>query len=654
MSAWKQRLITQPELTSLEYWPEIPLSQLSIKQRRIFDKNIRIVACILNGDSLTSAAKKHSVSISQVHKILNRALGGALNEPPALYQALIPYYRVKKPKRIIPLDSLEAKKGHMYSFETLLEQVPNLRKNLDNLLMARLKDAKNGQVESVRGLFGEFKRTLEEVNWPKNVYPYTCVNCGYEALRLYFHRRKQHLIETTAQSKQAKKHRNEYFDLPAEERALREIQIDEKLIDTPTNISITFGNQVHVLRVSRFSLIAAVDTDTDCCLGLQLVFSRAANQQDMMALFRKILTQQQSLNLGEFASELLDDASYPFHKDGNSNGFIFSNIKLDNALIHLANSVRTLVCDKYGATLNVGRPAKPNDRNWIEFAMKRLNGFSHRLSSTTGTGISDDRKESKKLAKTPPIISFEQLQQALHLEMLNHNVVPQARLHGISPLAKFNRDITNLSIPRLPTSMETFWEHYSERVKKKIHGKAAGLSRFINFHYLKYTGNALYETNDDYVEIRFNREDIRILDVYSLTGTQLGNIKAPNYWQAYPYSIYLVTLLFKKIKKENLSRVDPFANYFYQLLKNKHKPSSVLNLTQLLTDIGTLSTTSFDIDGSLDGSPKLTNNEIRLIDIGNDESSTSDATSKAQNKDAEIPDWDEIMFNTTIGEKHDI
>ena len=43
-----------------------------------------------------------------------------------------------------------------------------------------------------------------------------------------------------------------------------------------------------------------------------------------------------------------------------------------------------------------------------------------------------------------------------------------------------------------------------------------------------------------------------------------------------------------------------------------------------------------------------------LIDIGNDESSTSDATSKAQNKDAEIPDWDEIMFNTTIGEKHDI
>lgn len=75
MSSWKQRLITQPELTSLEYWPEIPLSQLSIKQRRIFDKNIRIVACILNGDSLTSAAKKHSVSISQVHKILNRALG---------------------------------------------------------------------------------------------------------------------------------------------------------------------------------------------------------------------------------------------------------------------------------------------------------------------------------------------------------------------------------------------------------------------------------------------------------------------------------------------------------------------------------------------------------------------------------------------------
>lgn len=651
MSSWKQRLITQPELNSFENWPEIPLLQLSIKQRKIFDKNIRIVACILNGDSLTSAAKKHSVSTSQVYKIISRALGGKLNEPPALYQALIPYYRVKKTKRNIPLDSLEDKKGHMYSFETLLEQVPNLRKNLDNLLMARLKDAKNGQVESVRGLFGEFKRTLEEVNWPKHIYPYTCVNCGYEALRLYFHRRRKHLIEIIAQSKQAKKHRNEYIDLPADERALREIQIDEKLIDTPTNISISFGDQVHVLRVSRFSIIAAVDTDTDCCLGLQLVFSRAANQQDMMALFRKILTRQQSLNLGEFASELMDDASYPFHQDGNSNGFIFSNIKLDNALIHLANSVRTLVCDMYGATLNVGRPAKPNDRNWIEFAMKRLNGFSHRLSSSTGTGVSDARRESKKLSKTAPIISFEQLQQALHLEMLNHNVAPQARLHGISPLAKFNRDITKFSIPRLPSSMETFWEHYSERVKKKIHGKATGLSRFINFHYLKYTGSALYETNDDYIEIRFNREDIRILDVYSLTGTQLGNIKAPKYWQTYPYSIFLVTLLFKKIKKEKLSRVDPFANYFYQLLKNKHKPSSVLNLTQLLTDIGTLSTATLDIGGSLDDSPKTTNNEIGLIDIGNDESSTSNTTSKAEDKDTEIPDWDEIMFNTTIGGK---
>jgi|GEM_PF-796574 len=654
MNSWKQRLIAQPEFSNLKYWPEISLTQLSSNQRKVFDKNARIVACVLNGDSLTTAAKKHSVSISQVYKILNRALGGKLNEPPALYQALIPYYRVKKPKRISPLDSLEEKKGNVYSFQALLEQVPNLRENLDRLLRARLRDARNGQVDSVRGFFGEFKRTLEEVNWPKNIYPYTCVNCGYEAVRLYFHKRRQHLIETTAQNKQAKKHRSEYFNLPSDERALREIQIDEKLIDTPTNISITFGNQVHVLRVSRFSLIAAVDTDTDCCLGLQLVFSRAANQQDMLALFRKILTRQQTPDLGDFASELLDDATFPFYKAGNSNGLLFSNIKLDNALIHLANSVRSLVCDKYGATLNVGRPAKPNDRNWIEFAMKRLNSFAHRLSSTTGTGVNDDRKESKKLAKTAPIINFQHLQQALHLEMLNHNVVPQVRLHGISPLAKFNRDIAELSIPRLPSSMETFWEHYSERVKKKIHGKATGVSRYVNFHYLKYTGNALYETNDDQVEIRFNREDVRILDVYSLSGNQLGHIKAPLYWQTYPYSIYLVSLLFKKVKKENLSRVDPFADYFYRLLKNKDKPSSVLNLTQLLTDIGTISTSSFNVGETSNDSSKAVNRDIYLTQIGNDKSINSDAISKAESIATDIPDWDEIMFNTTFGEKHDI
>lgn len=308
MSPWKTRLNIEPNYREFSTWPQIPIETIDISKRKIFHRNCRIISEALDGKKLTAIAERYSMSLSNVNKLLNRALGEPMDDDPPLTIALVPHQRVKENKREMSLDSFNKSKGHACAFKDLLIRVPELKLNLDKLLIARINDKKHAQVSSVGAFFGEFKRTLSLSGWSKDVYPYTSNSFAYEAVRLYYHKRKVELTEEQSRIRVQKKVESTFVNITTNLHAMREIQIDEQLIDSPAQYKISHGSATHILRMARCSVIVAIDADTDCCVGVHFVLTRTANQDDILALFKKIVYQQNTIDLGVFADQLYESA----------------------------------------------------------------------------------------------------------------------------------------------------------------------------------------------------------------------------------------------------------------------------------------------------------------------------------------------------------
>ncbi len=135
-------------------------------------------------------AHEHHLTASAVSKLMTRCLGGEYTTPPPLTKGLIPYQRIKLNTRKTPLSTILEPKGPQNSFFELLNQVPNIRFNLDRMLKASHSDKPYAQNITPAILHGEFKRVLAEENWPMDRYPYTEESLAYESVRRYYHKQK--------------------------------------------------------------------------------------------------------------------------------------------------------------------------------------------------------------------------------------------------------------------------------------------------------------------------------------------------------------------------------------------------------------------------------------------------------------------------------
>ena len=186
---WRQRLEQNPEMRNIDSWPAIDVNTIKKENRTSFILNKRIVACVIKEGKVTSVANKFDVNRATINRLMARTLGGSSDESPALTKGLIPYYRLTTPVRKSALDTLYYKANHQHAFRFLLDEIPDMRDGLDEMIIAALKDKPNSQVTSCASFYGEFKRRLVEANWPTDTYPYTTSTFARESVRRYYHER---------------------------------------------------------------------------------------------------------------------------------------------------------------------------------------------------------------------------------------------------------------------------------------------------------------------------------------------------------------------------------------------------------------------------------------------------------------------------------
>jgi len=413
---WRQRLMDEPGYCNFTAWPVIDPNTLPVTKRRGFLRNRHIVAQALAGRSFAEVAAANGVDLSLVSVLLQRSLGGDPDGAPRLTMALVPGTHIRPGRRRKALPSLAAPAGARGAFQHLLATVPGLQAALDTMLVAAITHDRHGQNVTPQIFHAELLRLLRDAHWPEDTYPFTAVRQGYETARRYYHRRGQELQLPKPKPTRVIR------PLSPAHAIYQDIHIDEHTYDAHTTLYLSLDGQIIPLRVSRVTLILAVDAATDCYLAYQLCLTQRPNQYDLLALLRQLRSPWQPLPLTTPGLQYAPGACLP---SALGTPFILAGlgvVRLDNALAHLAHSVRDFVCEREGATLNLGLPNHPKGRHPVEHAFDLAASHAHRLPSTTGSHPHDVLREARKNLDRPPTITLRALEEALSVTLTEHNV----------------------------------------------------------------------------------------------------------------------------------------------------------------------------------------------------------------------------------------
>ena len=576
---WRQRLNQQPQLNKMDNWPVISVLFLKKPNRKKFIRNYKIIVSVLAGETLKETAVKYDVSSSTVNYLLNRCLAGIENVDPPLTAALVPGNRLVKGERKKKLSSLERSQGCRGSFQYLIRNVPNLRNHLDNLLSNHIKRTKYGQNLNPKFFHKAFLQYLIDKNWPKNKYPFDQTSLAYESARKYFHQR----IKELSVPKQRKKQITITRKLP--KYAYQDIQIDSQLLDINSSIYIELSSELIPLRMSRITLFLAKDVATDAIISYHLWLTKSPNQYDLLNLIEGIHRPWKPLKLSTPGLKYVPGSCLPTGLQDSFQRASIGILRLDNALCHLADTVKNYVCSKLNATLNYGLPGQPKKRNFVEYAFRLISSELNRFPSTTGSHPKDPIKETRENIKHPPILTINALEEALSILITAHNVHPQGRLGGSSPIDLLQHQMSKGLIRTSSAQPKTTTSPFNQRRKVNLHWyRHEGRTPHINFEGIRYSNKHNFEkyaAKASKIVIEFDPRDIRSVTAYSENGKRLGILHAEESWQKFPHSITTRKRIKQLIRSQKLKSVDPLASYFSYLLNEKHLPKNATEIVRL-------------------------------------------------------------------------
>jgi len=578
---WRQRLEFDPGLVDINSWPYIDLYTLKVSQRKSFNRNRKIIMRVLAGQKLSNVAKLAGVHATFVTYLLNRCLGGMDASPPALSGGLVPSKRIRNSTRTMRL-SEDCDSGAQGSFQKILSDYPHIKDRLDGLLVDFLKRSRTSENITPARLHREFLRLLQELNWPKNRYPFDTDSKAYETCRKYYHDRLNEL-----RLPEPAKHKNRIIS-PKARYAYEEVQIDAWLVDLSTSLDVVVEERLVPLRLSRFMVYLASDAATGCKLSYHIALTAHPTKEDLLSVIEKIHLPWTKRKLRTDGVSYLPGAVFPSSLDEEYQYAGIGVIRLDNALAHHANAVRDYVCNKLGCTLNIGIPGQPKARGAVEYAFKQLGELALRFASTKGNHPKHPLKETLKNTKLPPKLKLHEFEDVLDVTLASYNVTSRQFSGGDSPLnlVKHQMESGFLTLNYDGSDIRRSPFIRSE-IKKIVFLKKEQRAPFIRFSPFRYNGQCLrnQELLGEKIRIDYDPRDIRSVKAFKLTGEFIGELKAPMTQQHFPLSIQTLKMMKRRSMGSTGKVMGTVDEYFIELSNSTDSPKSNLEMARLAREI---------------------------------------------------------------------
>lgn len=564
---WRARLNDEPELWDFNNWGTIDSSSLKSKREEKHNRNVRIVKAVLDKKSITSVADQNGVSKGFVTQIMDRCTEESEDGEKLLIAGLIPYRRLKKYERSIPVSRYK-EIGDQGSWNVTFINYPLAISTVLTRLKKSLNREKNAEVMTKASTHRLLLRQLISSGHNGSDFPFSGDREGYVSFC-------KHYDQWVGEITMPKPHWDAGLIKTSNLRAYDEIQIDEQSLDLTVSHDFFLDGRLVAARLSRISIIVAIDVATGAVIQYHVCVTAAPSHEDVIFLLHKMREPWRPKKLLQDHLRFTPEAGFPTSTDDIYQLVCPGVIKLDNALAHHANRVRKVICSDFHSTMNLGRRRKPKDRNLIEGFFNILNTLTHRYDSTTGSSPTDPIKEPPKNYKTPPILNIDYFEEHLEIFISAYNAKPHSNQNGFTPLESLSIQAKKYPLPIDYTYREKRESAFFDSKECIVRQNKKNRRRpHINFATLTYRGACLCDAGlvGKKVRVKYDIRDVISVKVFDLNGKLLGDIFCQKSRQGSPLSLRSLQHMNRYTNKHKGVAIQTIDEYFEALSEEVQKP----------------------------------------------------------------------------------
>lgn len=543
-------------------WKTVNIECLSNNVRAAFLQRKQAVDMYIDGYSANEISNTLNCNISLPIKWVEKCLKTDEYGIPYGYCSLLPYKHTSGYKRTQIVTDLA--KNYSGSFTKLFHDFPDLKEYVDNLYLQRDKKILEKNMTK-KFVFERFLWKCKELGIREYDYPFNTKTLGEHSLYIYL----ANLEKTKSNysiSRQNHDARQKYFsaglgisiNYPVQ-RPFSKVQIDGHKIDCILTVTVENqnGELVHV-PIKRIWLLTVIDVATRTILGYHLTVHEEYNRFDILSCIKNAIQPHERMKFTIPGLHYPDGEGYHSLIMPDLSWGVFDSIELDNALSHHAKDTVNQISEYLNVVMNFGPVSTPERRGIIERFFQNLEsrGF-HRIVSTTGTGITDQRREQCETAATSNRISFQHILELTEILIAQYNVSPHSALNNFSPLEVMKQRIERGMLPAyLEKEKQENFTLLSYTVTRTVRGNIeSGRRPYVQFEGCEYRSDELsgsYNLYGETVLILVNPDDLRTVKAFKQDGSEIGELNVAGKWAYTKHSLAQRRAIRQYIKYNNI------------------------------------------------------------------------------------------------------
>ncbi|WP_016954255.1 hypothetical protein [Catenovulum agarivorans] len=567
---------------NIDYWPYPMLDNSKYSEEQIagFIQKVRAVKMYFDDQPLTSIESQTNLNSGFIIKLVQKCLRVDDNGEIYGFCALLPYFRVKKYKRIARTDIKPlVGKGYSGSFTKLLNDYPELNSLLDSLVFRKITK-KNLSKASLtnQDIHRKFISKCRDLGLEQGLnYPFNTLSLGYRSMCSHIQSLKRNAVNSNLRQIVGESAKQKLAISDGTGRlavkVLDSVECDAHLIDAIfcTLLPSPFGG-VEPFICKRLWLITIQDICTRAILGYHLSWNAEVTASDVLKAIKHALTPWEKLE-GKYLG-YSQQAAFPSALSPEYAGLCWKEFKVDGALANICAKTTHKLQRLMEINPKVGVRRNKDDRPFVErlFLTLEERGF-HRLPNTTGSSVNDPLRNFPEKAAIKYYIQVDDLQYLVDTLLANYNATEHQSIGMRTPLEYFRFSMESLSeLPNKVTSdYSKFLSTQSQEVTVKGNMKL-GVRPYINFCYSKYHSDVLrasYKFINKKLIIEFDEDDMRVVSAYS-DGQFVGKLKASFPWNNVPHSMTIRKTINSLLKKKKIAlshNINPIEEYLKYIEK---------------------------------------------------------------------------------------
>ena len=528
-------------------WRRVNIDCLNDNSKEIFLNRKHAVDMYIDGSPISNIFDVTGICISKYVRFIQKCCELDENGIPFGYTGLIPYKHIQPYKR--KEEIMEYGTNYSGAIKQLFERYPDLKDYIDDLYLKRDKNIlEKNMIPKI--IMNKFWQKCHQIGIKEYEYPFNTKNLGERSLYRYIAELDKNNSDQSI-SRNNKNARQKYFStglkIPTNfpcRRPFSKVQIDGHKIDCIATIRVeTIEGDVSILPIKRFWLLTLIDVATRAIIGYHVTINEEYNRFDILACIKNAIVPRKMMDFTIHGLEYPENGGYPSLAINDTKWALFDEIELDNALAHHAQDTVVQITEYLHSAMNFGPVSTPERRGIIErfFQTLEAKGF-HRLVSTTGTGITDPRRERCEEAAIRYEISFQHIVEIIEVLIANYNVTQHTALNNFPPLDVLRQRIDRGMLPVfLEEEKQKNFLLLTYSVTRRVNGnKESGRRPYIQFENAEYRSDELsmnYSLIGKKITIMINPDDLRTVKAFLKDGSELGDLYVSGKWAFTPHTL---------------------------------------------------------------------------------------------------------------------